>query len=67
MSESRPVSPKPDDIENLVEIIEAYKMTDTDANRLYRMLNEWTYAAGFSKGLLEMQELKLKTQRKDDL
>ena len=56
MSESRPRVPNFEDIEFLTEI--AKKLNEDEANHVYYILSEWTYAAGFAKGMIEMRELQ---------
>lgn len=66
MSESRPKLPTAEDINEVSEIAKFYKLTHSDANTLFRILNEWSYAAGFAKGMLEYKELMNEVENERD-
>lgn len=55
MVQDRPRVPSFEDIEFLTVI--AKKLTEDEANHIYYIFNEWSYASGFAKGLIEMNEL----------
>lgn len=61
MTNTREIKDKPklpnfEDIEFLTVI--AKKLTEDEANHVLYILNEWSYASGFAKGMIEMCELQ---------